>query len=255
MQKKTTDAPVGKFCSPYKDADGKPLDDVDTSEYEVWVAAPKTIHYYYAEALITKTDPSGVVAILIGEGVYNFTRAKPRDVFQTMKKMSKFVKVEMSDKRAIPGRPIVRHFGLRYRNEEQAHTGKDKLSVALKAGDVTEQQHASWCGNMAHVAGAIIDAVRMAEPNLVNTLENLMEQTVEGHSGKACEAYPAASCADNGGYACHWDPSDDQFGTPAGFGKDGAQMALPPYQVMVRMNDGDVMVLNAGGVLHANVSH
>ena len=114
VQKKTTDAPVGKFCSPDKDADGKPLDDVDTSEYEVWVAAPKTIHYYYDEALITKTDPSGVVAILIGEGVYNFTRAKPRDVFQTMKKMSKFVKVEMSDKRAIPGHPIVRHFGLRY---------------------------------------------------------------------------------------------------------------------------------------------
>ena len=53
---------------------------------------------------------------------------------------------------------------------------------------------------MAHVAGAIIDAVslRMAEPNLVNTLENLMAQTVQGHNGKAYKAYPAASCADKG---------------------------------------------------------
>ena len=252
VEKKNSEEPVGKFASHYRDASGNPSDEIDTSDYEIWEAEPTTIHYYYDESL---QHDDGLVGILIGRGVYNCTLVKPKEVYGTLAKMGKYVKVEMREKRAIDGRGMVRHFGLRYRNEEQNHTGKGKLSVVLKADDVTEQQHRSWCANTAHVAGALIDAVRMAEPNLVNSLENLMSQTVKDFEGKACSAYPACSAGLNGGYSCHFDFSDEMMGTLAAFGKDGAWIAMPQYEAMFRMNDGDVLVLNSPEVLHSNVTH
>lgn len=169
--------------------------------------------------------------------------------------MGKFVKTKMKDKRRIPGRGVVRHFGVRHRNEEPSNSGKDKVSVVAKADDVKEEHHRSWTGNMSHLAQAMMDAVRVVEPDLVNDLNNLMSETVEKHGGQACDAYPAGSCGLNGGYSAHLDESDATFGTLAGFGKDGAWMALPEYGAMARMDDGDVLVLNSGEVAHANVSH
>ncbi len=243
---------IGAFVSPYKDSWGNPLDEVDCSDWAVWTAPAGEVHIYYDPEL---DGESKIVAIIIGEGVWSHTQMKRGVAYGNLRAMDKYVKTEMRDKRSIPGRGIVRHFGVRHRNEEPSNSGKDKMDVVAKDDDVTGEQHQSWSANMSFLAKAIVDSVRVVEPDLVNNLENLMSNTVESMPQKACNAYPAGSCAKNGGYGIHFDPSDATFGTLAGFGRDGAWMALPEYRARARMNDGDVLVLNSGEVAHANVSH
>ena len=160
----------------------------------------------------------------------------------------------------------IAQLGLRYRREEPASSGRPKLAVTatkkfLRKPNKTKEDHAArqerehkkFYSCMNDIRDLCVSVVRATMSFMKDEVEEreVTLQSVVQDQGSVTFSYPSVRIGVGGGACIHPDNFDKFQGTCGCLGP--LAMALPEYEVLLELNDGDGMSFNSASVWHCIV--
>jgi hypothetical protein len=160
----------------------------------------------------------------------------------------------------------IAQLGLRYRREEPASSGRPKLAVTAskkfpQKSHETEQEHTarqekedrkfhSCMNDIRDLCVSVVRATMSFMEGEVNEREATLQSVVKDQ-GSVTFSYPSVQIGVSIGTGIHLDNHDMFQGTWGCLGP--LTMALPEYEVLLELNDGDVLSFNSASMWHCIV--